>query len=84
MPNPISASCKIGFSLREGGRVTLSVFDPRGRLVRDLVSGTTSKGTHTVSWDLKDLDQKTVASGVYFYRLKSDAGESIGKIAVLR
>jgi Secretion system C-terminal sorting domain len=83
-PNPASGSCALGFSLPTPGKVALSVFDAQGRLVRQLVVAYRGKGTHSAIWDLRDLDRRPVASGVYFYRLRSNSGESIGKIAVLR
>lgn len=83
-PNPAPGSCTLGFSLPTRGGVTLSVYDVRGRLVRQLVSGEKTEGTHSAVWDLRDVDQRPVGSGIYFYRLETALGETNGKMAVLR
>jgi flagellar hook assembly protein FlgD len=49
----------------------LKVFDIRGRLVKDLVSGHMGAGRHSVVWMGRDNGGRQVASGVYYYRIES-------------
>lgn len=81
-PNPFNPSTSIGFSLTESGRVSLDVFDPRGRLVAVLRRGLLPAGNHAVVWDGVGIDGRVVASGVYFYRL-SAPGVSLTRKMVL-
>ena len=69
-PNPFNPSTQIDFFLKLGGRTTLSIYDMRGREVAKLLYSYVEEGIHSVTWNPKE-----VASGIYFYRLKS--GEQI-------
>lgn len=66
-PNPVISSTKISFNLPETSQVDLAIYNLKGQLVKELYSGVTSK--HTVMWDGKDEQGKTLESGVYLYRL---------------
>ena len=54
-----------------GGKMSLRIYDARGQLVKTLVSGHAAAGEHTARWDGLDGRGRTVASGIYFYRLKA-------------
>lgn len=81
-PNPFNPKTVIRYSLAETGPASLIVFDVSGRMVRRLVEGSVTAGMHEVSWDGRDHAGRTVASGVYFYRLES-AGRSAEQKMVL-
>jgi hypothetical protein len=69
-PNPFNPTTKISFVVPDGGsNVSLRIYDLNGRLVRTLVNGYESSGTHTVSWFGKDDQGQPVSSGTYFYQL---------------
>ena len=72
-PNPFNPVTTIAFALPEQADVSLKVYNMAGRVVRTLVNGPEGPGTHSVVWDGRDEAGRTVASGVYFYRM--DAGE---------
>lgn len=65
-PNPFNPTTQIPFELKEGGDVTIKVYDLTGREVATLVNGYQSAGSHTVTFDGAGL-----ASGTYLYTLKS-------------
>ncbi len=65
-PNPFNPSTTISFSLAQSGPVSLRIYDTRGAEVRILVNEAMSQGKHTVTFDAGSL-----ASGVYFYKLRS-------------
>ena len=71
-PNPFNPSTNIRFHLPGSGRVNLSVFDVSGRLVTTLEDGNLDAGTHSTSWDGRDLQGTEVGPGVYFLRLEAD------------
>ena len=63
-PNPFRGSTSISFRLSEPSRISLVVYDVRGREVARLVDGRMGGGVHSVTFDASRL-----ASGVYVYRL---------------
>jgi hypothetical protein len=93
-PNPFSPSrrdadyskTKIHYALKRDARVTVVLYDYRGRKLRELVSGETRAGgkDHQEIWDGRDANNTIVPNGVYFYLIKTDKGDSArGKIMVL-
>lgn len=65
-PNPFNPVTTIRYALPRDGEVTLSVYDVRGRLVERLVEGFQPAGEYSVRWEARG-----VASGIYFYRLRT-------------
>ena len=74
-PNPFNPETTISFSLNEETKVDLSVFNIKGQKVRTLVKETVPSGHWHATWKGKNENNKSVASGVYFFQLK--AGNSI-------
>ncbi len=73
-PNPFNPTTQIKFGVPEKARISLTIFDVRGRIVRTLLDGVTlERGWHVETWDGTDDRGGQVASGVYLYRL--DAGK---------
>jgi parallel beta-helix repeat protein len=70
-PNPFNPSTRIAYLVQSSTevRVSLDVFDVRGRRVRQLVRDRPSTGRVVVVWDGRDDDGRAASSGVYFYRL---------------
>ena len=63
-PNPFNPTTVIEYSLPQSSHVRLEVYSILGQLVATLVNERVTMGTHTVSFDGKNL-----SSGVYIYRL---------------
>ncbi len=85
-PNPFNPATTISYSVPEGkiAVVSLEVYDIRGRLVASLVNQTREAGTYTVFWDaISDSGQK-VASGVYFYRMRTAGFSQTRKMVLLK
>jgi hypothetical protein len=68
-PNPFNPSTTIRYSLPEQGPVTLTVYNLRGQMVKTLVHEQLEASNHSVVWDGTDEHGRSVASGVYFYRV---------------
>jgi len=83
-PNPFNPSTSIEFSLPAREQVSLKVFDVSGRLVRTLVDGPLSDGSHRYTWDGRNGRGASVASGVYFYVLRSESIRQSRKAVLLR
>ncbi|MFO7654616.1 MAG: FG-GAP-like repeat-containing protein [Candidatus Krumholzibacteriia bacterium] len=71
-PNPFNPATSIIFELPRAGRVDLAVYGLDGRRVRTLLAEAPhGAGRHEVIWDGADDAGRRVASGTYFYRLRS-------------
>ncbi len=57
--------------------------DVDGRVVRILLAGKTVAGEHAASWNGRDALGRPVASGVYFARLLTAAGELSRRMVLL-
>jgi hypothetical protein len=74
-PNPFNPATWIVFGIpaRAGEtEVRLEIFTVEGKLVRSLVAGKLTSGTHRVQWDGHDANGETAPTGIYFYRLRAD------------
>lgn len=84
IPNPFNPSTTIQFGLASRELVTLSIYDVSGRLVRTLVNEPREAGLYTQSWDGRSAKNRTVASGVYFYRLRAGTFSETKKMILTR
>lgn len=57
------------YSLKEGGNVTIKIFNSDGKEVRSLAIGQKGQGTYPLSWNGKDDAGKSVADGTYKYKV---------------
>ena len=83
-PNPMANSTEIAFQLPRETRVSLRVYDMAGREVRTLVSQKLDAGYYTQGWDGVDANGRSVANGVYFYRMDAGSFNATKKLVVLR
>jgi hypothetical protein len=70
-PNPFNPTTTITFSLPVASTVTVSVFNLLGQEIATLANGVFGAGTHAAIWDGHDAAGRTMASGVYFYRMEA-------------
>ncbi len=70
-PNPFNPQTEIRFELPYPNDTRLNVYDLRGRLVKNLISDHMDAGRHSVVWMGRDNGGRHVASGVYYYQIKS-------------
>jgi hypothetical protein len=78
-PNPFNPSTKIEFSVPKNSRVVLKVYNALGVEVATVVDEQMSTGTYRVRFDGSRL-----ASGIYFYRLKSGDFVASKKMILIR
>ena len=84
-PNPFNPETTIRFNIPPpGDRVTLGIYDVRGRLINRLVDRENIVGERTVRWNGKDSRGSDVSSGVYFYRLRTGDQSFSKKLILLR
>lgn len=83
-PNPFNPRTTIQYDLPRSSAVNLGIYDPRGRLVRTLVSGTVASGRHTAAWDGRDARGRSSASGTYIVRLVAGREVWTGRMTLAR
>ena len=83
-PNPFNATTTIALRTAEAGDVRVRIFDVRGRLVRQLHSGTLPLGEHRFAWRGEDEQGAGVASGVYVYRVDAPGIATSRKLVVAK
>lgn len=83
-PNPFNPATTISYTLLEPADVTLSIYNALGQQVRNLVQSQQSAGQYRVVWDGKDAIGKSVASGVYFYRLMSSGHSETKRMLLMK
>jgi len=88
-PNPFNPETWIPFELNQGSDVKLTIYDMAGRLVRRLDIGFQEAGTYlqrdrAIYWDGRTQSGEQVASGTYFYTLKTAGYVSTQKMIILK
>ncbi|MCF8266633.1 MAG: T9SS type A sorting domain-containing protein [Ignavibacteriales bacterium] len=78
-PNPFNPSTTIDYELPVSGHVNLIVFDLLGRKVAELVNEEKSAGSYRVLFNANHI-----ASGTYFYSIKSGNFRDTKKLLLLR
>ncbi len=82
--NPATVGARVAFTVFEPSVVTVTLFDPSGRLVRTLADGFMTPGTYDVRWDGRTEGGGHAASGVYFLKMTAGGVTSRSKMAFLR
>jgi hypothetical protein len=84
-PNPFNPTTTISFLLRNSEEeVELTVYNVLGQTVRQLHSDALAAGAHAFEWDATTENGRSVASGVYFYRLETENGVQSKKMVLLK
>jgi hypothetical protein len=81
-PGEKAVSFRVG--LPDRGRLTLRVFDVRGRLVRTVVDKEMDAGWHSLVWDDQTTKERPAAAGIYFARGEWNGKAVSRKFTVLR
>ena len=80
-PNPFNPSTTISFDISDATdrNTSLHIYDITGKLVETFVNGTVPVGTHTITWNPKNL-----SSGLYIVQLKVGNKTSNQKLTFLK
>ena len=75
-PNPFNPETWIPYQLAKPAEVTLTIYDIRGVVVRELKLGHQAAGVYisrsrAIHWDGRNNTSEQVATGIYFYTLKA-------------
>lgn len=70
-PNPFNPSTFVSYSLAEENPVSISIYNTRGQLVKNLSNCPGDIGLHQVYWDGRDSKGSYCSSGIYFIRMQA-------------
>ena len=88
-PNPFNPETWIPYHLATDAEVTLTIYDVRGNVVRELMLGHQSAGVYesrhrAAYWDGRNHLGEAVASGLYFYTLTAGDFSATRKMLILK
>jgi len=83
-PNPFNPVTVVTYAAPHEGHVELAIYNIAGQLVKTLVDGQQTPGWHTVTWDGRDDNGRSVASGVYFARMQAESFTGSTKMVLLK
>ncbi len=87
-PNPYVVSSGARFKVpafaQRDASMSVKVYDVAGRRLRVLRSGMVAPGPVTLTWDGRDGNGTPVSSGLYFLRIKTDAGSRSQRVILVR
>jgi hypothetical protein len=83
-PNPFKAETTISYEMKNEDRLSLSIYNIRGELVRSISNIRSYIGDNSLEWDGKDNRNQNCVSGLYFYRLKGVNTQASGKMLLIK
>ena len=88
-PNPFNPETWIPYRLAKDAKVTLTIYDAEGQVVRTFALGHQRAGAYetrnkAVYWNGTNDFGEPVASGIYFYTLSTDDYSSTRKASILK
>jgi hypothetical protein len=75
-PNPFRNHLDVSFNLESSAHVVVEIFGADGRRVQVLANDDMAAGPHQLTWTI----DKTIPSGIYFYKVRADESVSTGKL----
>ncbi len=78
-PNPFNGSTQIRYNLPRDSRVSLTIYNLRGDLVKAYEFGTQQSGEHFAA-----INEADIPSGMYFYRLTAGTKSQTRKMILLK
>lgn len=84
-PNPVRPGASIRFTTTRPGSVEVQIFDPQGRLLGTILPRTfLAAGAHVQWMGAREPAGRPLASGIYFYRVRTAEGDMEGRFSVLK
>ncbi len=88
-PNPFNPETWIPYHLAHDAAVTLTIYDIKGAMVRQLDLGHQPAGYYVAQskaayWDGRNANGESVASGVYFYQLRVEDYSQVRRLVIVK
>jgi len=83
-PNPFNRNTVVTYELPANSVTELSVYNLLGKRVKTLQEGVQLSGRHWVNWDGSDESGHAVASGAYYYRLRTNKSSILKRMILIK
>ena len=84
-PNPFNPSTVIQYRLATAGRVTLTVYDVKGKVVENLVNSYQQAGEYSATFAAySQQSYGSLPSGIYFYKLTVGGNAKVRSMLLLK
>jgi len=83
-PNPFTHTTVIKYGLPKDAKVDIVIYNILGQKVATLIDRNQKAGCYAVRWDNISDSGRTVANGIYFYRIRAGGYTAIRKMLLIR
>jgi len=83
-PNPFNPSTTISYTVNQSENVVLEIFDIKGERIKTLINDFQKPGEYNVTWDGTSNSGGKLASGVYFYSVRTGNSVATKKMLMLK
>jgi hypothetical protein len=88
-PNPFNPETWIPYQLASDASVTISIYNLKGQLVRELSLGRKEAGVYVAKeesayWDGRNNAGERVSTGLYFYQIQAGSFEATKRMVILK
>ena len=83
-PNPFNPLTAIDYTIPKDGLVDITVYDMKGRVVKNLINRYESSGYKTVEWNGTNSNGSPVSAGMYIYSIKFGSNIRNNKMILLK
>jgi choice-of-anchor B domain-containing protein len=83
-PSPTRGTVRLSLSLAAAGRLSVGIYDVRGRLVSLVQDKVLPAGRHSLEWNGRGTTGEAVAAGVYFMQVRYGDQVKREKFVILR
>lgn len=80
VPNPVSQSAIISFSLAQSESINLVVYDITGQMIKNLFQGFLPTGEHRIAWDVSEVAR----TSIYILKITEKNSTRFSKIVVVK
>jgi flagellar hook assembly protein FlgD len=77
-------ACKVFYNVAAAGHVTIKLYTIDGVFIKTLVDKDVAAGTHSEDWYGVNMDNETVASGIYYVHIEGPGFKQTKKICVVK
>ncbi len=83
-PNPFNPSTTISFDLAIESNVSIAIYNIKGQKIKQIVNEQLAAGQHFLTWNGNDSNNKSVASGIYLYKISTTRETQMKKMLLLK
>lgn len=83
-PNPFNGSTTIPFDIENDSKVKLVIYNILGQKINTLVNKNCGAGHYDITWNGQNNYGNLVPSGIYFYKIETDANSKVKKLVYIK